>query len=177
LAGPAYTPGSRFDAWLAAGARGGLRRNLAAWRLGRFRGSSERLYAALSDPDARRLVSGGSPWPTDEMRANPGRGLYLWQRRVVAERYLLARMETLAADNLWDPALGTQVRAFRIARRHLRQMRTRDLTRVTGPEFQKFIDEHTAYADFMRPHRFHGSLGRSRRVPHLGTRRIRGRLV
>ena len=143
--------GGRFDAWLAAGQQGGLRRNIAAWRLNNFRNNSTRFYGVFSDDAAARLAAGGKPWPTGMSRANLGEGLYVWGSRTDAASYLQIKQANPAFD---AAARGTRIRSFRVGNRDLNRFSRLDLRNVDEATFQRFIDNHTAYTDNFSPHGF-----------------------
>jgi RHS repeat-associated protein len=147
----AAKPGGRFDGWLAAGAQGGARRNLAAWRLNRFRNNTTRFYGVFSDNAAARLAAGGDPWPTGLSRANLGEGLYVWGSRTDAANYLQLRQANPAFD---EAARGTQIRSFLVGNDDLNRFSRLDLRNVDEFTFQGFIDNHTEYADKFLPHGF-----------------------
>lgn len=50
--------------------------------------SSTSLYTVQSEADEFRLLNGGTPWPTEDSRAALGEGVYAWETRAEAEKYL-----------------------------------------------------------------------------------------
>ena len=50
--------------------------------------SSTSFYTVQSEADEFRLLNGGTPWPTEDSRAALGEGVYAWETRAEAEKYL-----------------------------------------------------------------------------------------
>ena len=50
--------------------------------------SSTSFYTVQSEADEFRLLNGGTPWPTEDSRAAIGEGVYAWETRAEAEKYL-----------------------------------------------------------------------------------------
>src|SRR5436189_189709 len=70
--------------WLASGSKG-------AWRRGvfqRLRRYATMFYTVQSPASAERLRTNGRPWPTGEIRAHLGSGVYSWATRSEAIDYL-----------------------------------------------------------------------------------------
>jgi hypothetical protein len=84
-------------------------------------------------------------------RANLGEGFYVWGSRTDAASYLQLRQANPAFD---AAARGTRIRSFRVGNRDLGRFSRLDLRNVDEATFQRFIDNHTAYADNFSPHGF-----------------------
>ncbi|MBI1925433.1 hypothetical protein HYR99_14425 [Candidatus Poribacteria bacterium] len=137
--------GEWIDKCLRAGAKGGFRRNIAAWRLNWFRKNSVRLYSAQSQEDAERLLAGGEPWPTGLRRANIGQGLYVWESYAQVTSYL----------RQLDPSgrLGLRVMIHRVLKSHLRRFRTLDLRNWSDEAVDGWMNLYSHYGQAL-PHNY-----------------------
>jgi RHS repeat-associated protein len=76
-------PGA-LDDWLAAGTRGGLRRNLGAWRTSNFRNNSTRFYHGTSAENANAIRSSGIDLSYTRPNADFGSGFYVSSQKGTA---------------------------------------------------------------------------------------------
>jgi hypothetical protein len=109
---------SPIDPLLAHGSKGGILRNVAAWRMNNFRRNSTTFYSVQGPEDAARLSAGGTPWPIAPNRAHMGPGLYSWGSRERATNYF--NMLSKNADNL-------KIMPFRISNKNLNNLNKLDL--------------------------------------------------
>ncbi len=89
---------TRVEPCLRAGLRSGLRRALLSLLLWRTRRYWSYFYTVQTPHDEKRLRKGGSPWPTEDNRAQFGPGVYAWKHASDARSYrslLLPRVPDL----------------------------------------------------------------------------------
>jgi hypothetical protein len=109
---------SFIDPILANGSKGGMMRNIAAWRMNNFRKNSTTFYSVQGPEDAARLSAGGTPWPIEPNRAHMGPGLYSWGSKERAVNYF--NIMNKRVDNL-------EIMPFRISNKNLNSLNKLDL--------------------------------------------------
>jgi len=78
---------TRAEPHLRAGVRGGCRRALLAALLWHTRGHWIFFYTVQAPEDEKRLWGRGLPWPTEDIRAHFGPGVYAWKNASDARSY------------------------------------------------------------------------------------------
>lgn len=130
--------------WLTGSPKRSQRRKLAARCLWRLRALMLRFYTVQDPTDIVRLRSTGYPWPSEPNRAHLGTGVYAWQHRSEADKYLaqLARH----VPNL-------EVVAFRVPSFLLAMLPQLDVDKLHHPG--EWMKRHSRlWNGLSEPHRF-----------------------
>ncbi len=100
-----------------------------------FGGVTTTFFTVQNDRDANRLWSNGKPWPTEDIRAHFGPGVYAWRTRQDAQEYL-ARLQRRIKEPL-------QIIEFRIWNCCLRRFRCLDIATIPETEIDSWMNRHS----------------------------------
>lgn len=111
-------------------------------------GSTTTFYTVQIQEDIDRLWRDGIPWPTQDIRANLGPGVYAWKARRDAEEYL----------SLLQPRRKVELRMiqFRVWNCCLRRFRSLDLNTLPEAEIESWMNRHSQLGiGPLEPHGYH----------------------
>jgi len=108
--------------------------------------ATTRFYTVQNQTDADRLRTKGTPWPTGELKAHFGPGVYAWIVRQDAEEYLAFRKRNVP-ENL-------QIIAFRVWNSCLRRFQQLNLDDLEEPG--DWLSQHSLlWGGKGQPHTYH----------------------
>lgn len=90
-------------------------------------------YTVQNSTDAKRLLSDGTPWPTEPNRANLGEGVYAWSSKEDALNYFNIKSKRTS---------DLQILEFEVSQADLSKMKQLDLTKMTDDEVNAFLDSY-----------------------------------
>jgi hypothetical protein len=97
--------------------------------------STTTFYTVQSQSDTQRLWRNGVPWPTEDIRAHFGPGVYAWRTRRDAEEYL-RRVQPGAKEPV-------RILEFRVWNWCLRRFRSLDVNTIPEAEVDSWMNRHS----------------------------------